>query len=117
MTFARHGRGQIGPRSPRAPSAPRCARSASSATACCSGASPSSWSSPPLLIYRRPSRPCSARRARPDELLSSLPFPFIVWGADELRRWYCAAAGLQQIPGPDGTFGPEPLPPKIRKNW
>ena len=27
-----------------------------------------------------------------DELLFVLPFPFIVWGADELRRWYCAAA-------------------------
>jgi hypothetical protein len=23
-----------------------------------------------------------------DELLFVLPFPFIVWGADELRRWY-----------------------------
>jgi starvation-inducible outer membrane lipoprotein len=24
----------------------------------------------------------------PDMLLIAVPFPFIVWGADELRRWF-----------------------------
>ena len=77
------------PPSPRAPSAPRCARSASSATACCSGASPSSWRWPPCWSTCRSFRRLLGTAALPaSDLAILLPMPFIVWGADELRRWY-----------------------------
>ena len=74
----------------RRPHRPRLAalRRRASATACCSGASPSSSPSPPLLIYAPPFQALLATAAlTPDMLLFVAPFPFIVWGADELRRW------------------------------
>ena len=43
---------------------------------------PSRWSTCP------PCTACSARRpCHPGSSPSWLPFPFIVWGADEIRRW------------------------------
>jgi magnesium-transporting ATPase (P-type) len=41
-----------------------------------------------LLIYVPPFQSMLATAAlSPADLLFALPFPFIVWGADELRRW------------------------------
>jgi magnesium-transporting ATPase (P-type) len=41
-----------------------------------------------LLIYLPPFQSLLATAALgPVDLLFVLPFPFIVWGADELRRW------------------------------
>ena len=41
-----------------------------------------------LLIYVPPFQALLATAPLgPAELLFALPFPFIVWGADELRRW------------------------------
>ncbi len=37
----------------------------------------------------------------PSDLAILLPFPFIVWGADELRRWVRRRSA--QLPGADGT--------------
>ena len=41
-----------------------------------------------------------------DELLFVAPFPFVVWGADELRRWYVrrrAASVSRTVPGGTAT--------------
>lgn len=51
-----------------------------------------------LLIYAPPFQPLLATAAlSPADLLFALPFPFIVWGADEFRRWILRrrAAGRQ----------------------
>ena len=41
-----------------------------------------------LLIYAPPFQSLLATASlTPDMLLFVAPFPFIVWGADELRRW------------------------------
>jgi magnesium-transporting ATPase (P-type) len=40
------------------------------------------------IIYLPPLQSLLATASlSPDALLLTLPFPFIVWGADELRRW------------------------------
>ncbi len=42
-----------------------------------------------LIIYPPPLQvaPRTPPRSSPHMLLFTAPFPFIVWGADELRRW------------------------------
>ncbi len=55
-----------------------------------------------LLIYAPPFQSLLATAAlSPAELLFALPFPFIVWGADELRRYLIRrrAAAAAQPPG------------------
>ena len=54
-----------------------------------------------LLIYCRRCRPSSAPRRSPRRSCSpSLPFPFIVWGADEIRRLpVVATSGGGPVPG------------------
>ena len=75
------------PRSPSAPTTRRCARSACSATSRCSPPSPSRWRSRPLSSTCRRCRGSSARPPCPaGSSPPSRPFPFIVWGADEIRR-------------------------------
>ena len=40
------------------------------------------------IIYAPPLQSLLATESlQPDALLLALPFPFIVWGSDELRRW------------------------------
>ena len=59
-----------------------------SATRCCCGASRSSSRSPRRSSTCRCCRTCSAPQRSPlDAVLFVVPFPFIVWGADEIRRW------------------------------
>ncbi len=71
-----------------------CARWACSPTRSSCGASPSSWSSRRRSSRSRCSSRSSAPRAPPAwSLALLLPFPFIVWGADELRRAVRRRAG------------------------
>ena len=73
--------------SPPARSAPPCARSASSPTGCCSGASPPSSLFAAALVYVPFLQDVFGTAALgPAELAILATFPFIVWGADELRR-------------------------------
>ena len=88
MTFSRWSPARSAPRSRRAPTAPRCA-------------SIGVFSNPLLLwgiafelalaarAHLRAAVPVAARHggAEPRCLVFALPFPFIVWGADELRRF------------------------------
>ena len=39
----------------------------------------------------------------PDALALALPFPFIVWGADELRRWLVRRGDPGAPPGQEGA--------------
>ena len=54
-----------------------------------------------LLIYAPPFQALLATAAlTPDMLLFVAPFPFIVWGADELRRWLLRSRAARRSPGP-----------------
>jgi hypothetical protein len=56
-----------------------------------------------LLIYAPPFQSLLSTAAlSPADLLFALPFPFIVWGADELRR-YLIRRRLIGIAGPQGA--------------
>ena len=54
-----------------------------------------------LLIYAPPFQALLGTAAlTPDMLLFVAPFPFIVWGADELRRWLLRSRAARRSPGP-----------------
>ena len=54
-----------------------------------------------LLIYAPPFQALLATAAlTPDMLLFVTPFPFIVWGADELRRWLLRSRAARRSSGP-----------------
>jgi magnesium-transporting ATPase (P-type) len=54
-----------------------------------------------LLIYAPPFQALLATAAlTPDMLLFVAPFPFIVWSADELRRWLLRNRAARNSPGP-----------------
>ena len=54
-----------------------------------------------LLIYAPPFQALLATAAlTPDMLLFVAPFPFIVWGADELRRWLLRSRAARRSSGP-----------------
>ena len=54
-----------------------------------------------LLIYAPPFQALLATAAlTPDMLLFVTPFPFIVWGADELRRWLLRSRATRRSSGP-----------------
>ena len=60
-----------------------------------------------VLIYAPPFQALLGTAAlTADELLFVAPFPFIVWGADELRRWFVrrrAASVSRTVPGGTAT--------------
>jgi calcium-translocating P-type ATPase len=66
-----------------------------------------------LLVYAPPFQALLGTASlTADELLFVAPFPFIVWGADELRRWYLRRRGASVVsrggsrPVPDATAAP-----------
>ena len=91
MTFARHrrlpGRHRA---SPRAPSARRCARSASSRNPLLLWGIAFELAFAAALIYVPPLQDVfgTAALGPPELVAARSPFPFIVWGADELRRMF-----------------------------
>jgi hypothetical protein len=65
-----------------------------------------------VLVYAPPFHALLGTAAlTADELLFVVPFPFIVWGADELRRWYMrrraapvvSRGGSRAVPGGTAT--------------
>jgi magnesium-transporting ATPase (P-type) len=53
-----------------------------------------------LIIYAPPLQSVLGTAAlEPHMLLFTLPFPFIVWGADELRRWVLRRRQTASVPG------------------
>jgi calcium-translocating P-type ATPase len=57
-----------------------------------------------LIIYAPPLQSVLATAAlEPHMLLFVAPFPFVVWGADELRRWLLRRSRLSRSPGPQST--------------
>ena len=63
-----------------------------------------------LLIYAPPFQALLGTAAlTPDMLLFVAPFPFIVWGADELRRWILRSRAARRSPAPDGQGGADSL--------
>jgi magnesium-transporting ATPase (P-type) len=62
-----------------------------------------------VLIYAPPFQSLLATAAlTPDMLLFVVPFPFIVWGADELRRWAARRRGRVSNP-PHEMRGCDPM--------
>ena len=58
-----------------------------------------------ILIYAPPFQALLATAPlSPTELLFALPFPFIVWGADELRRYVIRT----RAPSTSGAVTPAP---------
>jgi magnesium-transporting ATPase (P-type) len=63
-----------------------------------------------LLIYAPPFQSLLATAAlTPDMLLFVAPVPFIVWGADELRRWAVRRRSGVSSP-PPSVRGADPMP-------
>jgi magnesium-transporting ATPase (P-type) len=60
------------------------------------------------IVYFPPLQSLLATAALPpDALLLALPFPFIVWGADELRRWALRRRDAARAPALAGAASPE----------
>ena len=103
-------RARSAPPSPRAPNARRCARSACFSNPLLLWGIAFELALAALLIYAPPFQSLLATAAlTPDMLLFVAPFPFIVWGADELRRWVVRRRAPVSSP-PPGERGPDPMP-------